>query len=65
MTPVTDAAGVRQWVRASSGMPGKFTLGPWQRIKDELLDIHAALLLVVGKEVEKRTTWFPTPTRAG
>ena len=51
VTPVRDAAGVGQWVRASSEMLAKLSLGPWQRVKDETLGIHPAV--PSGKEAEE------------
>ena len=53
MTPMRDAARVGQCVYVGNGMLGKVTLGPWQWIKDEPLQIHLVVAFVGGKEAEE------------
>ena len=64
VTLVRDAARFGQWVRAGSWMMSKFSLGPWQRIKDEPLDIHSAVPFVGGKEAEE-VYLLPYPGKGG
>ena len=52
VTPVRDAVGVGEWIRIDGRMTSKFTLRPWRRIKDELLDIQPAVPFAGGKEAE-------------
>ena len=55
----------RLWplILASRGMPSKFYVGPWQKIKDEALDMHLAVPFVGGQEAEEDYL-LPDPLKA-
>ena len=64
VTPLLGCTRLWRLFRTGRGITSKFSLGPWQMVKDEPLDIHPALPFTAGQVVEEHSL-LPDPRKGG